>query len=234
MDNRKVSLCIPTYNRDNLLFESFEKVYNDERVSEIIISDDASDKEIFDSIFAKSKLLPKVKLYKNLTNQDCYFNKYTAVSLATNDFVILLDSDNCINTDYLDTIFSYDWDNDVILTPEFAMPNFDFRKYRAALICKENVAQLIELPNLETCLNAANFFVNKNSYLEVWDGTVNPVTSDSIYLCLKWLEAGKKIIITPNLQYLHRVHAGSHYQTQNHRTPNGFHQSVLNQLRSLK
>ena len=69
MDNRKITISLPTWNRDDLLFQSFEKVYNDERVSEIIISDDASDKEIFESVFAKSKLLQKVKLYKNFTNQ---------------------------------------------------------------------------------------------------------------------------------------------------------------------
>ena len=35
-----LSFCVTTYNRFNLTIQSFEKILDDERVSEIVISDD--------------------------------------------------------------------------------------------------------------------------------------------------------------------------------------------------
>ena len=38
----KISICIPTYERDEILLESFSEIISDDRVSEIIILDDCS------------------------------------------------------------------------------------------------------------------------------------------------------------------------------------------------
>jgi len=240
MDNRKISLCIPTYNRVDVLIESFSKVISDERVSDIFISDDASDIEIFQQVRSIVEVLNqthgnKITMSRNLSNQDCYFNKRTAVMGAKQPFCILLDSDNVIDTDYLDRLFEIaEWDASTIYTPEYAMPNFDFRAYAGLLITKKNVGEWIDKPMFETCLNAANYFVNKDNYLHNWDGSVNPVTSDSIFVCYNWLKSGKKIKIVQGLQYFHRVHSGSHYQNNVKRTPPGFHQSVLDKIKQLQ
>lgn len=231
-----ISLAIPTFNRNDVLFESFKEVYDDPRISSITIVDDASEIEIFEQVRQRSFGLPKIKLHRNLQNRDCYRNKYTALSLSDNDWNILLDSDNRIDKDYLDKIFAHQnlWDKNYILTPSFASPHFDFRKYEGLLVSKENVAEYIDKPMFETMLNAANFFVNKNEYTKVWDGEIDPVTSDSIYFCYKWLEAGKNIFVVPGLTYFHRVWDESHYQKNVGRTPAGFHADVLNKIRNLK
>jgi glycosyltransferase involved in cell wall biosynthesis len=39
---RTISICIPTYNRVEMLFESFAKVIDNDNISEIVIVDDAS------------------------------------------------------------------------------------------------------------------------------------------------------------------------------------------------
>lgn len=239
MQDRQVSISIPTYNRVDVLIESFSKVLSDPRISDIYISDDASEIAIYNQVKAIIDVLNqthgnKIKMGRNLSNQDCYFNKRTAVMGAKQKFCILLDSDNIIDTDYLDRLFEIEtWDEDTIYTPEFASPNFDFRAYSGLLITKENVAEWISKPMFETCLNAANYFVNKENYLHNWDGTINPVTSDSIYFCYKWLQSGKRIKILNGLQYFHRVHSGSHYQNNIKRTPPGFHQSVLEKIKQL-
>ena len=240
MDNRKVSISIPTYNRVDVLIESFSKVISDERVSDIFISDDASDIEIFQQVRSIIEVLNqthgnKISMSRNLSNQDCYFNKRTAVMGAKQPFCILLDSDNIIDTDYLDRLYEIEsWDADTIYTPDNAYPNFDFTAYSGLLINKENVAEHIDKPLLETMLNAANYFINKDAWLSVWDGSENPVTSDSIYVCMKWLQADKKIKVVEGLKYFHRIWEQSHYRTQNHRTAPGFHQSILNTLKNLK
>lgn len=243
MDNRKISFCCPTYNREDLLFKSFAGIISDSRVGSIHISDDASEIELFNRVCKCISELPeseKVSITRNLSNIDCFANKRNAVIGQVGkieDWVILGDSDNMFGPDYLDKIFEIEkWEEDTIYTPCFAAPSFDFRAYSGLTITKENVAEYIDKPLLETCLNACNYFVNRNSYLalDIWDKGFDPVTSDSIYVCLKWLEAGGKIKILEGLQYYHRVHSGSHYQNNISRTPQGLHQSILNQIRNLK
>ena len=234
MDERKISICIPTYNRVNMTLDSFKDVYDDERVSEVIIVDDASDINIIEQLKDICDNLPKVRLYVNATNQDCYRNKMTAISFATNDWVILLDSDNKIDKTYLERLYEIQgWDNETIYTPAFARPHFDFRPYENMTITKQNVAEWIDKPMAEVCLNAANYFINTLSWLSVWDGDVDPVTSDSIFQCYNWLNAGYKIKIVKGLHYEHSVHDGSHYKNNVSRTPSGFHEKILQNLREL-
>ena len=224
MSDRKISLCIPAYERTDLLLESFAKVLHDPRISEIIIVDDASCQATFDFISKRTSHMFKVKLYSNSENLDCYKNKRQAISYATNDWCILLDSDNVIDTAYLDKIYENKlWNDYTIYTPSFAKPHFDFRHFSGLLVTNKNVCSWIDEPMFETMLNAANFFVNKNEYLRIFDPTVDPVTSDSIYFCSNWLWEGNRIQVVEGLEYFHRVHSGSHYQNNVRRTPQGFH-----------
>jgi len=234
LDGRRISLCIPNYNRVDMLLEAFEKVYDDERISEIVISDDCSDVDIYEKLSSLFAGMPKIKMFRNERNVDCYRNKKAAIELASNEWCILLDSDNIITKNYLDLIYANEsWSENVIYTPSYAYPTFDFRQYESVFITNENVSKWIDKPLFETMLNAANYFVNRNEYLRVWDGSVDPVTSDSIYFCLKWLQAKNGIYVIPNQMYEHRVHSGSHYQNNVRRTPQGFHEEILNKLREF-
>lgn len=233
-ETRRISISIPTFNRCDMVMESFMDVYHDERVNEIVIVDDESDWGLYTDLKNLVELYPKIKLWRNKENRQCYVNKATSLVYSNNDFCILLDSDNKISKDYLDKIFEIEkWEDDTIYTPAFAFPNFDFRQYSGLLITKENIAEYIDKPMFETMCNAANYFVNKNSYLDVWDEHLEPMTSDSIYMISRWLDAGNKVQVVSGLSYFHRVHSGSHYQNYKHLTPDGFHESVLNKLRSM-
>lgn len=240
MEDRTVSISIPTWNRVDVLIESFSKVLSDERVENIHIQDDASDIEIYKQVKSMVDVLNtthnnKITISRNLTNQDCFRNKQHAVLGAKSEWVVLLDSDNIIDTDYLDRLYEIEnWDAGTIYTPDNAYPNFDFTAYSGLLLSKENISENIDKPLLETMLNASNYFIHKDTWLSVWDGSENPVTSDSIYVCMKWLQSGKKIKVVQGLKYFHRVWEQSHYRTQNHRTPPGFHQSILDKIKQLK
>lgn len=240
-----ITLAITTYNRDQMVIEAIQNVLDDPRISEIVIVDDCSDQGFYASL--KFKLFrinnPKIKLYRNEKNLDCYRNKREAVSKASNGWVMLLDSDNIMDKGYVDRfVLEHEkrhkedpFSHEVIYTPEYAMPHFDFKSLSGIMISRNNVAELLEThKQLETLLNACNYAFNKWIYLDVWDGTVDPVTSDSIYFAYKWLELGCRIYVTPGMQYTHRIHSGSHYQTNIKRTPKGFHEEVLNKLRALK
>lgn len=240
-NHRKIGVAIPSYNRVEVLLESFSEILTDPRIKNIHISDDCSDIEIYNKVNNSISLLNqfangKITMSRNTENQDCFRNKKIAVEGSVCDWLILADSDNIFRCDYLDRLYEIDWwDTDTIYTPSYAMPQFDFTDYSGLVITKENVAEYLDKPLFETMLNANNFFVNRAHYLKVRaDDEVDPVTSDSIYFCMKWLQDGRKIKVVTGLQYFHRIWEQSHYRTQNHRTPPGFHQSVLDKLKQLK
>lgn len=238
-----ITISIPSWNRDSMTVDAFRYVYNDERISEIVIVDDCSDERIFANLQFMVKGMQKVKLFRNENNLDCYRNKREAVSKATNEWVILLDSDNVIKKDYLDALFRGEdpneegftgWPSWTIMQPSFARPHFDFRKFQGMnTFSKETLSQFIDDTTFQTMLNAMNFFVNRDEYLKVWDGSIDPVTSDSLYFNYCWLKAGNSIYVVPGMEYEHLVHDGSHYRTNVHRTPRGFHEDILNKLRQL-
>ena len=230
---KKISLCIPTWERFEMVFEVFKYVYDDERIGEIVIVDDCSSMVIFEKLSILCKEFDKIKLFRNVTNQGCYKNKYISVSFATNKYCILIDSDNSIGVDYLNRIYENEWDAKTILTPEFAKPHFDFRAYSGLEITAQNVSQYIEKPMFEVMLNACNYFVNVKEYCHNFDPTIEPMTSDSIFTCYNWLKNGGAIYVVPGLQYSHRVHPQSHYQNFVNKTPAGFHQGILNQLKEM-
>jgi len=214
-----ISLCLTTWNRDSMTFDSFRHVLNDERISEIVIVDDHSDERIYSNLVFMCKDIPKIKIYRNETNLGCYHNKYKAVSLASNEFVILFDSDNILKKEYLDSIPNIILPN-VIYQPEWARPHFDFRNFAGSVISKDNVKGYMKQQHFTTMLNAMNFFVNRDEFLKIPHRESETWTADSIYFNYLWLKAGNKILVTPGMQYDHLVHNGSHYKNNVHKTGN--------------
>jgi hypothetical protein len=229
---RTISLCLTNYNRLELLLKSFADVYDDERISEIVISDDASDIGIYNDLKRITNTMPKVKLHRNGHNMDCFVNKAISITLATNKYCILLDSDNHIDKSYIDAIYEYEWQENVALMPDWAMPLFSYTDYSGVVITKENISQYIDKPMLETCLNCANYFVNREFYLNAFNDSVDPVTSDSLWQNYNWLLNGGKIHIVDGLRYQHLVHDGSHYKINNSRTGN-FKDILIEKIRLL-
>lgn len=233
MDNRKISIVIPTYNRYEMTIESFAQVLDDPRVGDIVIADDCSTDGSYEKLVSLFLPQRKIKIFQNSVNQDCYKNKKTAIEHATNDWCILLDSDNIISTDYLDKIFDCQWETNRILQPTFAKPHFDFQLFADQTVDKNNIKNYIDNETFQTALNASNFFVNKETYLKAFNPDIDPVTSDSIYMAYRLLEQGNSYYFVQGLEYEHRIHSGSHYQNNVSRTPLGFHQEVINKLKAL-
>jgi glycosyltransferase involved in cell wall biosynthesis len=234
MDKRKISIAITSWQRYSETLESFAEIANDERVSEIIIVDDASDLPIFKNLELALSFCPKVKLFRNINNRDCYINKMTAVSYCNNPFCIIWDSDNKLTKDYLDKLFAIKkWDKNTVYQPSWAMPLFDFRAYSGLTITKENVCDYIDKPMFSTLLNAMNYFVNRDKYIEVWQKDIDPHTADSILQNYNHLKSGGSIYVVPEMFYEHRVHDGSHYKKNVHKTGN-LYKEIEDKLRQLK
>ena len=201
----KISICIPTFNRNNLLFESFAKVIDDDRVGEVIIVDDASKEDVFEAVKSRCINYPKVRLFRQPKNVGVYENKAAAVSKASNEYCIIFDSDNVLDIDYLDKIYSVKWSAHTILAPDFAKPVFDYRKFGGITMNKINVAQYSFEPGFDCLANTHNFFVNKDAYLSAWEQHTNILGADSIYFLYLWLLAGNDFHVLKGLEYFHRV-----------------------------
>lgn len=231
-----ISICIPTYNRTQLLYESFADLIDDDRISEIVILDDYSETKVWDEIRRTIQDdNDKIKLFRNHHNLGCYHNKREAIHLATNEWVYILDSDNVLKRESIDIIWNLQpmWDPKVLLQPEFAKPHFDFRKYADELIWAQNVHKFASDQTFTTMLNAMNYFVNREEYLRTFEERPEPWTADSLLQNYNWLAKGNGIYVTPGLQYEHRVHDGSHYK-EHHRKTGNLYNELVEKLKALR
>lgn len=229
-----ISLCIPTWNRFDQVKRAVYHVMADPRISEIVLLDDASRDGSFEQLETWVALHPRIRLLQNAHNLDCYGNKAQVLRHAANEWAILFDSDNILTADYLDRLWELpQWYPDISYLPVFARPHFDYRKFANQTIDRGNVAQFMNDPVFRCALNTANFFVHRESYLDVWDPSVNPHTVDSMFMNYRLLEAGKSLYFVPGLEYDHEVHAQSHYK-MNHKKTGAFASVVEQQLRALR
>lgn len=213
-----ISLCITTYNRYDLLLESFDKVIGDPRISEIVIVDDNSKPEICNLLsetLSGANYADRVTFHINQENIGMSRNKVRAVELATNRWCIILDSDNIIDTSYLDAITDEMLiDPTTIYCPEYAKPQFDYRKYAGQTINSDNAGKIMEKPMGECLFNTCNYLVNRDEYLLVYEYNPDMKGTDTIWFNYLWLKEGNYFHVVPGMQYYHRVHAGSGFMEE--------------------
>ena len=114
------TIAITTYNRLDLVIDSFSSVLDNELIDEIVIVDDCSEDTLFNNLKNKLDELKsdKIKLYRNESNLKPLMNKLEAVKHSKNEWVILLDSDNKLNDNYIDTIKNIGKDKNTLYIPE--------------------------------------------------------------------------------------------------------------------
>jgi glycosyltransferase involved in cell wall biosynthesis len=236
-DTRTISLCLTNYNRVKMLEEAFIQVHKDHRISEIVVVDDKS-KNLNEVVRLEHKYLldGKTRWIYNERNLGCYHNKREAISKASNEYVIIFDSDNILTTQYIDRIFDEQWSRDTVLAPDFAKPHFDYTAFSGLTVSKENVKEMMLKKNFEAMINTMNYFVHRDEYLKVWVDHKEPWTADTALQNYNWLKAGNKIKVLEGLQYEHRIEHTehkSHYQEHNRKTGNQFN-DVMDKMRALR
>lgn len=207
-----ISLCLTNYNRYDMLLEAIQGVISDERITEIVISDDCSDEIIYDKLKILAYAYPKIKLHRNYKRMGMSLNKATAVALASNEYCILLDSDNIIGKDYIDEVYKKSWFADVIYCPELAKPTFIYTDYTQKILDKDSVKPFLKDVMFGCLLNTCNYFFHRDTYLDVYEYDPDLMASDTIYFNYLWLRSGRKMVVVPNLSYFHRMHTGSGWQ----------------------
>ena len=221
-----ISLAIPTYNSSGFVLKSFEKVLDDPRIDEIILCDDAS--EDFDALLELVCQLssPKLKLFRNEKNLKAFRNKNKAVSHCQCDWVILLDSDNILDSLYIDAwMKELPWDPQVLYLPDYAKPHFDYRFLAGQRLGIEDVILLFSteappLPNgikgsLWGCLmNGGNYAFSRDEYLATHakHSQIEFLISESYgvdvwHFLVLWLKRGLTLKVVPNMSYEHTLRA---------------------------
>lgn len=238
----KLSLCITTYNRYEFTIESFAKVIDDPRIDDIVIVDDCStDRSLYalKKHFHITNNYEKVRIHSQRNNVGMSRNKRDAISKAKNDWVIIFDSDNIIEPDYLNAFEIYITDNrgvpnlsavdnNFIFCPDFAKPHFDYRAFAQGapthgIYDAKDAARCILDSRFNCLMNTCNYIVNRNFYLQAYAYNSQHIASDTIWHNYNHLKAGGKFAIVPNMQYYHRVHDGS-----------GFKQDITNNMQKAE
>lgn len=204
----KIGIAIPTYNRENDLLRSFERVYQDGRVECVTISDDGSHMDVVGRLRDKLRPLSKVRFFDHPNNVGCYKNKARALDRvdAAVPWNLLLDSDNTITREGLNAIQQAGpWDRETLYLPSFAMPIHDYRAYEGRSYTRKTIGPVTDAPRFLTALNTGNFFVHREAFREVFDVEADPMAADSLFFVYCWLNAGRTIRFVPGFYYFHQV-----------------------------
>jgi glycosyltransferase involved in cell wall biosynthesis len=205
--------------------EAINVSIHDDRVNEIIICDDNSNDIIKLEKIINDINSTKIKLYKNQINLGCYHNKIETISKCTNEWAILLDSDNVIGKDYIDTLFNItEWEKNIIYHPCWAktFPSepsvfLDFRCYNNTIITKTFYLNNFNNNNFQCLINNCNYFLPVNSFIKCMNQYKDihkreeMDVLDSAVLFTDWLLNNNNFIVVENLIYGHRLHPNSNY-----------------------
>lgn len=211
-----ISLAITSFNRSDSVIESFVQVVHNNLIDEIVIVDDYSKTTSYINLWNLISNLnnDKIKLYRNDTNLRPFKNKYEAVKKCSNDWIILLDSDNIIDNNYIEVVNGLEKEDDMIYNPEILYRankrsvGWCYKSFNDFIVDKSNVKNYMGLPYFEAFLNTGNYFFNRSKYLQVVEGVVEDIKlsiNDAIYFSYLWLLGGNRIKVVPGLSYIHRA-----------------------------
>ena len=214
-EKRTISVAIPFFNNAKMVHVALFNALNDPRIAEIVILDDGSNRDAFEEL--KERLMPfsqKVKLFRRDINWGAFANKIQVVELCSSDWIILLDYDNTLLPEYLNSIFNIgEWEETTIYCPGYAWPNFDFREDLGGKTIDLSLAS--SMAKSETFngyfFNDGNYFLPREKFLghirPFWKYSV--AASDVIFANYLWLSSNNTLTVLRDSKYIHRVHDGS-------------------------
>jgi len=224
----KISLCIPTMNRFDSFLEKYLLFYvdflNKNIIDELVICDENGND--YEKIFSKYKNFftnnSNFKIYKNDNILGVFKNKLKVCSLASNNYIALIDSDNFCNENYFITAKKYiqnnedKFSNNIILSPSFARPNFNYKSFDNSIVTKYDLKEYYYKDNFQILLNTGNYILNKNIVNNIhFDNSVmfQITACDVLFFNLLALQQFEdlQIHVVKDLEYEHVVHSGSIY-----------------------
>lgn len=232
------SLCIPTMDRyDKFLSKYLPQYLDNPLISEIIITDENGNDAI--QIWSNFES-PKLKVFVNDQRLGPLLNKRKALSLAINEWIALIDSDNFAPTNYFQVAAKFIHENNPshnsILAPSKSLPGdnssvyenhqgFDFTAFSNKTINMDFLQEfglhnIMYKSNILILLNQGNYILNRwlvsNLSMDDEDPDLikNCHSFDVIYFNTQLFQKlDAKIHVLKDLYYNHSVHDGSIYLT---------------------
>lgn len=116
--NKVVSIIIPVYNNEEYLEKCIDSILNQSYTNlEVLLLDDGSKDNSYTIMKEYEKKYPKViKIFKNKANMGVSKTRNKALDIASGDYVLFVDSDDYIDTNYIETLISNIGNNDIIIS----------------------------------------------------------------------------------------------------------------------
>jgi hypothetical protein len=208
-------------NRWDFLKVNLPQYLTNPYISEIVISDEnGHDAEKIRATFND----PKIHISVNDKRLGGFHNKYKAVSLASNPFVCLMDSDNFAPLSYFEAWAKWlngaQLDEYTIYSPSRTTPQpnhegFDYRNFNNVTLSKDNFRYYWHMGK---CLyNTGNYIVPKSLFLAsdtdpelkfVEEQKSTDVMFQNYFV---WKNSNGMMVVVPGMDYHHIVHNGSYY-----------------------
>jgi|APGre2960657404_1045060.scaffolds.fasta_scaffold09800_5 hypothetical protein len=211
----KFTLAITTMNRFSVLKETLPFHSSIPEIDEIVINDDGNG----DYEQIKNLNIPKVKCFKNEKNLGVFRNKMKTLSLASNDWIILLDSDNKLDQKYIDSIKNINLDENVVYCPTFAMPELNYEILNNTYVTKNDFLSLLSRRVYDAAFNTCNFLISKkvaNSLLKESEDYISkynyiPNAHDSVAINYLILKNNFKLYFLKDMHYYHDCSFNANY-----------------------
>ena len=211
------SLALTTFDRfDTFTEKHIDKYLENEYLSEIVVTDDCSPDYV--KLLNKYGSNPKVKIFTNQENMDCYRNKLITANHTSCDWICLMDSDNFCDLNYFQALLKF-WeingrDENTVYMPSKALPVFDYTQLNNMIIDKSNWNLYYE----GACFNTFNLVFHRSVLKYQDDTSFDPAGVDSLYMNMKWVKNGVKLAVVPDMEYQHGMHACSHHLLNDEKT----------------
>lgn len=208
MENKKISVIIPVYNKEKYVTKTIESVLNQTYKNlEIIIINDASTDN--SKAICESFKDERIVMINNPKNLGAGATRNLGLSKVTGDFISFVDADDYICEDYYETLYKMIEDNNAdIAECDFRRVkdyNFDFAKPENEEICiTNNVEKLKELYSEDEDEYVKTVVIwNKIYKKELFNGVQYPIGTwlDDEYVTYKLIYPAKKIASTNRVMY---------------------------------
>jgi glycosyltransferase involved in cell wall biosynthesis len=215
----RFSVGIPHYNRGKLIYRPLFNLLNHPAVDEVVIVDDGSREEEYQSLKDFVDSLDcgnRVKVFRREENRRALLTKLECVERSSSDWVLVLDSDNTVFRGYLDTLSSLgELDPKVFYCASWAFPFFPFHKFSKLKIDFESSSKLTSSGLLKSVyiFNDGNYLANKKRFINVSEqfrGIVND-QADVALVNYGHLSSGGSLQVIEKTGYFHRVHEQSRW-----------------------
>ena len=218
MDVYQLTIAIATMRRWSFLKDSLPLYLGRPEVAEVVVCDETG--EDYEAISKSSfGTHPKLRLFKNPTRLGIYENKLKAASLATQDWIAVLDSDNIFDEAWFETLHTTPFDTKTIvasadfknLNVETGEVSYPCKQFSGLTINHMNWNSMFRKPGWNFLLNDGNWIIPKAAVaaLPTDEKSSKWEAADAIYMLRRFIFAGFNIYYAPGLEYTHIVHPGS-------------------------